>query len=81
MPSFAAAPEPHIRKDDSRQETIARGSEAIFISDEEGVSRFGGNAAYAIALPKVHPFVTPLLYSIPVQLLAYHTAVCSRAPT
>ncbi len=57
------------------QETIARGGEVIFISDEEGVSRFGGNAAYAIALPKVHPFVTPLLYSIPVQLLAYHTAV------
>ena len=62
-------------KHGARQETIARGGEVIFISDEEGVSRFGGNAAYAIALPKVHPFVTPLLYSIPVQLLAYHTAV------
>ena len=29
----------------------------------------------AITLPTLHPFVTPILYAIPVQLLAYHTAV------
>jgi glucosamine--fructose-6-phosphate aminotransferase (isomerizing) len=32
-------------------------------------------AAHTIALPEVDPFVTPILYAIPVQLLAYHTAV------
>jgi glucosamine--fructose-6-phosphate aminotransferase (isomerizing) len=57
------------------QEVIARGGKVIFISDAAGVKRLGNQAFAAIAMPTVDPFVTPLLYSIPVQLLAYHTAV------
>jgi glucosamine--fructose-6-phosphate aminotransferase (isomerizing) len=34
-----------------------------------------GAAAHAIEIPEVDPFVAPLLYAIPVQLLAYHAAV------
>jgi len=30
---------------------------------------------FSIEIPKVHPFVTPILYAVPVQLLAYHVAV------
>ena len=35
----------------------------------------GDQATAAVELPDVHPFVAPILYSIPVQLLAYHVAV------
>ncbi|MEX0923325.1 MAG: glutamine--fructose-6-phosphate transaminase (isomerizing) [Rhodovibrionaceae bacterium] len=57
------------------QEVIARGGRVIFFSDEEGVKRLAKGAAHSVTLPKVDPFVAPLLYAIPVQLLAYHTAV------
>ena len=57
------------------REVLARGGRVIFISDEEGIERFGEGAHHAIALPKVDPFVAPILYAVPVQLLAYHTAV------
>ena len=59
------------------QEVIARGGKVILISDKEGASRLHGHASpYAtIILPTVDPFVAPILYSIPVQLLAYHTAI------
>ena len=57
------------------QEVIARGGRVIFISDAEGIARVGDGALHSIALPKVDPFVAPILYAVPVQLLAYHTAV------
>ena len=57
------------------QEVIARGGRVIFISDQDGIDRFGEGAEHSIALPKVDPFVAPILYAVPVQLLAYHTAV------
>jgi glucosamine--fructose-6-phosphate aminotransferase (isomerizing) len=59
------------------QEVIARGGRVIFISDKDGIRRLERQAkpAASIAMPKVDPFVTPILYAIPVQLLAYHTAV------
>ncbi|MGY8999716.1 MAG: glutamine--fructose-6-phosphate transaminase (isomerizing) [Rhodospirillales bacterium] len=57
------------------QEVIARGGRVVFITDITGEKKLGTLAAHTIALPKVDPFVTPILYAIPVQLLAYHTAV------
>ena len=58
-------------------EVIARGGRVIFISDGEGISKLGRQVkpTTVIELPKVDPFVAPILYAIPVQLLAYHTAV------
>ncbi|HYM30291.1 MAG TPA: glutamine--fructose-6-phosphate transaminase (isomerizing) [Candidatus Cybelea sp.] len=57
------------------QEVMARGGRVIFLSDAKGIQRIGGAAAATIELPAVHPFVAPILYAIPVQLLAYHVAV------
>jgi glucosamine--fructose-6-phosphate aminotransferase (isomerizing) len=57
------------------QEVIARGGRVIFLSDAAGVKKLGKMAAATIELPAVDPFVAPILYTIPVQLLAYHTAV------
>jgi glucosamine--fructose-6-phosphate aminotransferase (isomerizing) len=56
------------------QEVVARGGKVIFISDAKGVARLGTKAV-TIVLPEVDPFVAPILYAIPVQLLAYHVAV------
>lgn len=57
------------------QEVIARGGRVFFITDVSGEKKLGALAAHTIALPEVDPFVAPILHAIPVQLLAYHTAV------
>ncbi|MBN9562355.1 MAG: glutamine--fructose-6-phosphate transaminase (isomerizing) [Alphaproteobacteria bacterium] len=57
------------------QEAAARGGRVIVLSDEAGAARLRGIAAETIVLPAVDPFVAPILYAIPVQLLAYHVAV------
>ncbi len=56
-------------------EVAARGGKVVLISDSKGVDSTGDTAWATIRLPSVHPFVAPILYSIPVQLLAYHIAV------
>ena len=57
------------------QEVMARGGRIVFLSDAAGVQRLGAEAHQTVTLPAVDPFVAPLLYAIPVQLLAYHIAV------
>ena len=57
------------------QEVMARGGKVIFLSDQTGTDALGSGPVANIILPGLHPFVTPILYAIPVQLLAYHTAV------
>jgi glucosamine--fructose-6-phosphate aminotransferase (isomerizing) len=57
------------------QEVIARGGKVLLISDHEGIAIEGKQAWATIELPKVGDFVSPILYAIPVQLLAYHIAV------
>jgi glucosamine--fructose-6-phosphate aminotransferase (isomerizing) len=57
------------------QEVVARGGKVVFFSDARGVEKMGSSAVFTIALPEVDPFVAPILYAIPVQLLAYHVAV------
>jgi len=57
------------------EEVCARGGKVVMISDAAGIARMGGRCAFGIAVPHCAPFVAPLLYTIPVQLLAYHTAV------
>jgi glutamine---fructose-6-phosphate transaminase (isomerizing) len=57
------------------QEVLARGGRVVMVSDKAGLSRFSGKLFHGIEVPSCDPFVAPLLYSVPVQLLAYHTAV------
>jgi len=57
------------------QEVIARGGRVIFLSDKAGIEKLGDMAAATIELPTVDPFVAPILYTLPIQLLAYHVAV------
>jgi glucosamine--fructose-6-phosphate aminotransferase (isomerizing) len=57
------------------QEVIARGGKVIFLSDRAGLERLGALNAVTLELPEIDPFVAPILYTVPVQLLAYHVAV------
>jgi glutamine---fructose-6-phosphate transaminase (isomerizing) len=57
------------------QEVLARGGKVMMISDREGLNRLAGQVAWSIEVPHCEPFVAPLLYAIPIQLLAYHIAV------
>ena len=57
------------------EEVMARGGRVVMISDAAGVARLEGRCAFGIAIPHCAPFVAPLLYAIPIQLLAYHVAV------
>ena len=57
------------------QEAHARGGRILVISDDYGIRRLESVAVAAIRMPDVDPFVAPILYAIPVQLLAYYVAV------
>ncbi len=57
------------------QEVQARGGKVVLISDAEGIAAAGEGCMATIEMPKVHPLIAPLVYAVPVQLLAYHVAV------
>ena len=56
------------------QEVRARGGKVVLISDRQGIDEAGEGCLATIEMPKVHPLIAPLVYAIPVQLLAYHVA-------
>jgi glucosamine--fructose-6-phosphate aminotransferase (isomerizing) len=56
-------------------EVMARGGKVVLISDRKGLDAGADRAWASIEVPEVDPFITPLIYALPVQLLAYHTAV------
>ena len=57
------------------QEVRARGGKIILISDAKGLAEAGEGCMATIEMPEVHPLIAPLVYAVPVQLLAYHVAV------
>ncbi len=77
VPVIAIAPSgPLFEKTASNlQEAAARGGQIIVLSDSVGAAKLKGIASETVILPGVDPFVAPILYAIPVQLLAYHVAV------
>lgn len=56
-------------------EVQARGGKVVLISDAEGIAQAGEGCMATIEMPEVHPLIAPLVYAVPVQLLAYHVAV------
>ncbi|NJM81968.1 MAG: glutamine--fructose-6-phosphate transaminase (isomerizing) [Tabrizicola sp.] len=57
------------------QEVMARHGKVLLISDAEGVAEAGAGTWRTLTLPDVPPVYAPILYAIPAQLLAYHTAI------
>ena len=57
------------------QEVMARHGKVLLISDAQGVAEAGAGVWTALTMPEADPLFAPILYAIPAQLLAYHTAV------
>jgi glucosamine--fructose-6-phosphate aminotransferase (isomerizing) len=57
------------------EQVHARGGKPVLLSDAAGVARLGSKAFASLQMPTVDPFVAPILYAVPVQLIAYHAAV------
>lgn len=77
MPVIVVAPSDELvdKTLSNMQEVAARGGKIILITDAEGAETVGQGVADIIVIPHVSSFVAPILATIPVQLLAYHTAV------
>jgi glucosamine--fructose-6-phosphate aminotransferase (isomerizing) len=77
MPVIVIAPHDKVfeKTVSNMQEVAARGGKLILMTDSEGARTAGGQSVTTLTLPTVHPAVAPLVYAVPVQLLAYHTAV------
>jgi len=76
VPVVVVAPEDDLfeKTVSNMQEVAARGGQIILISNAPP-EKVGCKVAAHIHMPDVHSFVTPLIYALPIQLLAYHTAV------
>jgi glucosamine--fructose-6-phosphate aminotransferase (isomerizing) len=57
------------------QEVAARGGKIILITDPKGAAEATVESLKTLMLPDMATAVTPIVYAIPVQLIAYHTAV------
>jgi glucosamine--fructose-6-phosphate aminotransferase (isomerizing) len=54
---------------------MARGGKVLLITDRQGADEAGEGVWETIIMPEADPFLAPILYAVPAQLLAYHTAV------
>jgi glucosamine--fructose-6-phosphate aminotransferase (isomerizing) len=77
MPVIVIAPEDSVREKtiSNMQEVAARGGRLIVIGDPSLADDMGGHVEALVAMQAMPPSFTPLVYAVPVQLLAYHTAV------
>ena len=57
------------------QEVMARGGKVLLISEAQGLTSAGEQAWATIEVPTADPFIAPVLYAIPAQLLAYYAAI------
>ncbi|KQR68688.1 glutamine--fructose-6-phosphate transaminase (isomerizing) [Rhizobium sp. Leaf341] len=77
MPVIVIAPHDRFfeKTISNMQEVAARGGRIIFITDERGASASKLETMSTIVLPNVDELISPMIFSLPIQLLAYHTAV------
>jgi glucosamine--fructose-6-phosphate aminotransferase (isomerizing) len=77
MPVIVVAPHDEIfeKTISNMQEVAARGGRIILLTDRKGAEKAGIETLETIVLPDMPPEVAPIVYAIPVQLIAYHTAV------
>ncbi|MGU3401144.1 glutamine--fructose-6-phosphate transaminase (isomerizing) [Brucellaceae bacterium D45D] len=77
MPVIVIAPSDRLYEKtvSNMQEVAARGGRIILITDKKGAASASIDTMATIVLPDVPEFITPLVYALPIQMLAYHTAV------
>jgi glucosamine--fructose-6-phosphate aminotransferase (isomerizing) len=57
------------------EEVAARGGKIVLLTDDEGLEENAGRLFQRIRVPHANAFISPLLFAVPVQLIAYHAAV------
>jgi glucosamine--fructose-6-phosphate aminotransferase (isomerizing) len=77
MPVIVIAPHDRFfeKTVSNMQEVAARGGRIVFITDAKGAAASTLDTMATIVLPEVDEIISPMIYSLPVQLIAYHTAV------
>jgi glucosamine--fructose-6-phosphate aminotransferase (isomerizing) len=77
MPVIVIAPHDELfeKSVSNMQEVMARGGKVVLISDRKGLDAAADRTWATIEVPETDPLIAPLLYALPIQLLAYHTAV------
>ncbi len=77
MPVIVIAPHDRFYEKtiSNMQEVAARGGRIIFVTDEKGAAASKLPTMSTIILPNVPELISPMVFSLPIQLLAYHTAV------
>ena len=77
IPIIAIAPSDELFEKTAANinEVVARGGKVILLSDKKGINHLKHIVYKTIELPEADPFATPILYSIPIQLIAYYTAL------
>ncbi|WP_170381696.1 glutamine--fructose-6-phosphate transaminase (isomerizing) [Ruegeria atlantica] len=77
MPVVVMAPRDAVfdKSVSNMQEVMARKGKVILVSDDDGIAEAEDGVWSIIRMPHIHPSLAPILYSVPAQLLAYHTAV------
>ncbi|ANP38448.1 glucosamine--fructose-6-phosphate aminotransferase [Phaeobacter gallaeciensis] len=77
MPVVVLAPRDDLfdKSVSNMQEVMARKGKVMLVSDAEGLAEAGDEVWQAIRMPQVHDSLSPILYALPAQMLAYHTAV------
>jgi glutamine---fructose-6-phosphate transaminase (isomerizing) len=77
MPVIVIAPHDSIfeKTVSNMQEVAARGGKIVLVTDARGAAEVGMDTLATIVMPTTSPIVAPILYALPIQLIAYHTAV------
>jgi glutamine---fructose-6-phosphate transaminase (isomerizing) len=77
MPVIVIAPHDKVfeKTVSNMQEVAARGGRLILMTDAKGAGTADSQSTVTLTLPTVHPEIAPIVYAVPIQLLAYHTAV------
>jgi len=57
------------------RETTARGGQVLLFSDAAGCEALKDQSKWTVTLGDIHPYISPILYSLPMQMLSYHVAV------
>ena len=69
------APPPHVTQHWQIGKPSAKGRRGIVVAQAKGAAEAGDKASAILTLPEMSATVTPIVYAVPVQLLAYHAAV------
>jgi glutamine---fructose-6-phosphate transaminase (isomerizing) len=77
VPVIVLAPRDHLfdKTVSNMQEVMARHGKVLLVSDAQGIKEAGSGVWRSITMPDVSPIFAPILYAVPAQLLAYHTAI------